>query len=133
MPTASPHRHSSTRTSLAGLIAITPCARFVGGPAPLIIGSAAGALCFLAQGIKEKMDWDDSLDVIAVHLIGGVVGTLLFGFFADTAINSEFDGIFLVTFALAKIIVRTMGLRLDEDAELQGLDQSQHAESAYTS
>ena len=49
--------------------------------------AAAGVLCFLALGIKEKMDWDDSLDVIAVHLIGGIVGTLLLGFFADTAIG----------------------------------------------
>ena len=142
--------------AVAGLVAITPCAGFVGGPAPLIIGAAAGVLCFLALGIKEKMDWDDSLDVIAVHLIGGIVGTLLLGFFADTAINGEFDGLFydgglellrdqfvaalvvgvfsfVVTFALAKIIDGTMGLRVDEDAELQGLDQSQHAESAYSS
>ncbi|MDG1696988.1 MAG: ammonium transporter, partial [Ilumatobacter sp.] len=80
--------------AVAGLVAITPCAGFVGGPAPLIIGAAAGVLCFLALGIKETMDWDDSLDVIAVHLIGGIVGTLLLGFFADTAINDEFDGLF---------------------------------------
>lgn len=142
--------------AVAGLVAITPCAGFVGGPAPLVIGAAAGVLCFLALGIKEKMDWDDSLDVIAVHLIGGIVGTLLLGFFADTAINGEFDGLFyggglellkdqfvaalvvgvfsfVVTFALAKIIDGAMGLRVDEDAELQGLDQSQHAESAYSS
>ena len=142
--------------AVAGLVAITPCAGFVGGPAPLIIGAAAGVLCFLALGIKETMDWDDSLDVIAVHLIGGIVGTLLLGFFADTAINDEFDGLFyggglellkdqfvaalvvgvfsfVVTFALAKIIDGAMGLRVDEDAELQGLDQSQHAESAYSS
>jgi Amt family ammonium transporter len=142
--------------AVAGLVAITPCAGFVGGPAPLIIGTAAGVLCFLALGIKEKMNWDDSLDVIAVHLIGGIVGTLLLGFFADTAINGEFDGLFyggglellkdqfvaaivvgafsfVVTFALAKIIDGTMGLRVDEEDELQGLDQSQHAESAYTS
>ncbi|MBC48693.1 MAG: ammonia channel protein [Ilumatobacter sp.] len=142
--------------AVAGLVAITPCAGFVGGPAPLIIGAAAGVLCFLALGIKETMDWDDSLDVIAVHLIGGIVGTLLLGFFADTAINDEFDGLFyggglellkdqfvaalvvgvfsfVVTFALAKIIDGALGLRVDEDAELQGLDQSQHAESAYSS
>ncbi len=142
--------------AVAGLVAITPCAGFVGGAAPLIIGAAAGVLCFLALGIKEKMNWDDSLDVIAVHLVGGVVGTLLLGLFADTAINGEYDGLFyggggellkdqfvaaivvgafsfVVTFAIAKVIESTMGLRVDEDAELEGLDQSQHAESAYTS
>ncbi len=142
--------------AVAGLVAITPCAGFVGGAAPLIIGAAAGVLCFLALGIKEKMNWDDSLDVIAVHLVGGVVGTLLLGLFADTAINGDYDGLFhggggellkdqfvaaivvgafsfVVTFAIAKVIESTMGLRVDEDAELEGLDQSQHAESAYTS
>ena len=101
------------------------------------------------------------LDVVAVHLIGGIVGTLLLGFFADAAVNpgileDSSEGLFyggglellkdqfvaaivvgafsfVVTFALAKTIDRTMGLRVDEDAELQGLDQSQHAESAYAS
>lgn len=142
--------------AVAGLVAITPCAGFVGGASPLIIGGVAGALCFLALGIKEKMNWDDSLDVIAVHLIGGIVGTLLLGLFADTSVNDEFDGLFyggglellkdqfvaavvvaafsfVVTYALAKAIDVTMGLRVDEESEYKGLDQSQHAESAYTS
>jgi len=142
--------------AVAGLVAITPCAGFVGGASPLIIGAAAGILCYLALQIKEKMNWDDSLDVIAVHLIGGIVGTLLLGFFADTAVNDEFDGLFyggglellkdqfvaavavgafsfVVTYAIAKAIDATMGLRVDEDSEDKGLDQSQHAESAYTS
>ena len=141
--------------AVAGLVAITPCAGFVGGASPLIIGAAAGVLCYLALGIKEKMDWDDSLDVIAVHLIGGLVGTLLLGLFADRTVNDEFDGLFyggglellkdqfvaavvvaafsfVVTYAIAKAIHATMGLRVDEDAEYLGLDQSQHAESAYT-
>ena len=142
--------------AVAGLVAITPCAGFVGGASPLIIGAAAGVICYLALQIKEKMNWDDSLDVIAVHLIGGIVGTLLLGFFADTAVNDEFDGLFyggglellkdqfvaaiavgafsfVVTYAIAKAIHATMGLRVDEDAENIGLDQSEHAESAYTS
>ncbi|MGK0273915.1 MAG: Amt family ammonium transporter [Ilumatobacter sp.] len=147
--------------AVAGLVAITPCAGFVGGASPLIIGFTAGALCFLALTIKEKMNWDDSLDVIAVHLIGGIVGTLLLGLFADAAVNpviaeNSSEGLFyggslellkdqfvaalvvgvfsfVVTYALAKTIDATMGLRVDEDAEYQGLDQSQHAESAYTS
>lgn len=142
--------------AVAGLVAITPCAGFVGGVAPLLIGAIAGVLCYLALFIKAKMDWDDSLDVIAVHLVGGLVGTLLLGLFADTAVNGEFDGLFfgggaellkdqfvaavgvgafsfVLTYAIAFAIEKTMGLRVDTDDELAGLDQSQHAESAYTS
>ncbi len=141
--------------AVAGLVAITPCAGFVGGASPLIIGTAAGVICYLALQIKEKMNWDDSLDVIAVHLIGGIVGTLLLGFFADTAVNDEFDGLFyggglellkdqfvaalavgvfsfVMTYAIAKAIDSTMGLRVDEESEDKGLDQTEHAESAYT-
>ena len=141
--------------AVAGLVAITPCAGFVGGVSPLVIGAVAGMVCFLALFIKEKMDWDDSLDVIAVHLVGGLVGTLLLGLFADTAVNGEFDGLFhggglellkdqfvaaavvaafsfVVTFAIATAIDATMGLRVSEEQEHLGLDQSQHAESAYT-
>ncbi|MFT4657969.1 MAG: Amt family ammonium transporter [Candidatus Aldehydirespiratoraceae bacterium] len=142
--------------AVAGLVAITPCAGFVGGASPLIIGAAAGALCFFALGIKEKMNWDDSLDVIAVHLVGGIVGTLLLGLFADTTVNDEFDGLlyggglellkdqfvaavvvgafsFVVTYAIAMTIQKTIGLRVDEEDEYVGLDMSQHSESAYTS
>jgi Amt family ammonium transporter len=142
--------------AVAGLVAITPCAGFVGGASPLIIGAAAGALCFFALGIKEKMNWDDSLDVIAVHLVGGIVGTLLLGIFADTTVNDEFDGLlyggglellkdqfvaavvvgafsFVVTYAIAMTIQKTIGLRVDEEDEYVGLDMSQHSESAYTS
>ena len=142
--------------AVAGLVAITPCAGFVGGMAPLIIGGLAGAICVLALAIKAKMNWDDSLDVIAVHLVGGLVGTLLLGLFADTAINGEFDGLFfggggellkdqfiaavsvaafsfVATYLIATAIQRTMGLRVSTDDELLGLDQSQHSESAYTS
>ena len=143
--------------AVAGLVAITPCAGFVGGASPMIIGAIAGVLCYLALAIKAKMNWDDSLDVIAVHLIGGVVGTLLLGFFADGSIygvddaeaglfygggielfleqllGAVFVGVFsfVVTFAIAKAIDATIGLRASEEDELVGLDQSQHAESAY--
>jgi Amt family ammonium transporter len=142
--------------AVAGLVAITPCAGFVGGASPLIIGALAGIICYYALAIKEKMNWDDSLDVIAVHLIGGIVGTLLLGFFADTAINGEFDGVFyggglellkdqfiaaiavgafsfVVTYLIALGVQKSVGLRVDEESELEGLDQSEHAESAYTS
>jgi Amt family ammonium transporter len=142
--------------AVAGLVAITPCAGFVGGASPMIIGFAAGAICYLAIALKGALGIDDSLDVIAVHLIGGLTGSLLLGFFADTQYNSlGFDGLFagggtdlladqavaavstivfsgVVTFVIAKVIDLTLGLRVDEEAEETGLDLSQHAETAYT-
>ena len=141
--------------AVAGLVAVTPCAGFVGGASPMIIGAIAGAGCFAALGIKERMNWDDSLDVIAVHLVGGIIGTLLLGFFADSAVNGDTDGLFFgggaellkdqfvaagavgafsftVTLGIAVVISKTMGLRVSEDDELRGLDQSQHAEAAYS-
>jgi len=142
--------------AVAGLVAITPCAGFVGGMAPIYIGLITGAVCYLALGIKRKFGFDDSLDVIAVHLAGGLAGSLLLGFFADAAINGAVvnEGVFLgggldllidqvvasvvtlaysfvVSFAIAKVIDLTMGLRVDEQAELEGLNVSQHAEAAY--
>ena len=73
--------------AVAGLVAITPCAGFVGGMAPIYIGLIAGAVCYLALGIKKAFGFDDSLDVVAVHLVGGLAGALLLGLFADSAIN----------------------------------------------
>jgi Amt family ammonium transporter len=141
--------------AVAGLVAITPCAGFVGEMSPIIIGLAAGAVCYLALQVKEVLRLDDSLDVIAVHLVGGLLGTVLLGLFADTNINADgADGVFygggaellkdqvvaalgvmvfsgVVSYVIAVGIDRTIGLRVDPDAELIGLDQSQHAESAY--
>ena len=141
--------------AVAGLVAITPCAGFVGGAAPIIIGLVAGAVCYLALTLKTRFNFDDSLDVIAVHLVGGIIGALLLGLFADTKVNSlGFDGVlfgggskllvnqliaigatfvfsFVVTWVVAKILDGTIGLRVNQEDELVGLDQSQHAESAY--
>jgi Amt family ammonium transporter len=141
--------------AVSGLVAITPCAGFVGGMSPIIIGFVTGMVCFFALGLKSKFGFDDSLDVVGVHLVGGLVGSLLLGLFADTAINEAgFDGLFhgggiellkdqvvasvvvlafsfVVSFALAKIIDATIGLRVTSEDEEQGLDLSQHAESAY--
>jgi Amt family ammonium transporter len=141
---------------VAGLVAITPCAGFVGGIAPLIIGFTAGVVCFLAIQLKFKFGYDDSLDVVAVHLVGGMVGSLLLGLFADTAVNSlGADGLFLgggssllgkqfvavgatlawsgvVSFVLAKVIDATIGLRVNPDQEAEGLDLTQHSETAYS-
>jgi Amt family ammonium transporter len=141
--------------AVAGLVAITPCAGFVGGVAPIIIGLVAGAVCYLALTLKTRFNFDDSLDVIAVHLVGGILGALLLGLFADTKVNSlGFDGLlfdggskllvnqliaiaatfafsFIITWVVAKVLDATIGLRVNQEDELVGLDQSQHAESAY--
>jgi len=142
--------------AVAGLVAITPCAGFVGGMSGVYIGLIAGAVCYLALSIKKTFHFDDSLDVIAVHLVGGLVGSLLLGLFADSAINAAVvnEGLFLgggadllvdqtiasvvtivfsftVSLVLGKAIDVTMGLRVSEEDEDTGLDLSQHAEVAY--
>ncbi|HVM05005.1 MAG TPA: ammonium transporter [Acidimicrobiales bacterium] len=141
--------------AVAGLVAITPCAGFVGGLAPVFIGFVAGMLCLMAIQLKFRFGYDDSLDVVGVHLVGGVVGSILLGFFADTAVNSAaVDGVFfggggdlladqvvavgatilysgILSFVLAKIVDATVGLRVTEDEEAAGLDTTQHAETAY--
>ena len=141
--------------AVAGLVAITPCAGFVGGLSPLAIGGIAGAVCYLALRLKTKFGFDDSLDVIAVHLVGGIVGSVLLGLFSDKAVNAlGADGLlngggtkllqeqvlaavvvlvfsFVVTWVIAKVLDLTMGLRVSPEEELAGLDQSQHAETAY--
>jgi len=141
--------------AVAGLVAITPCAGFVGGMAPIVIGAAAGIVCFLALQIKFRFGLDDSLDVVAVHLVGGVLGSILLGFFADKSVNAAgangvlFGGgarllgnqvlavaatlvfSFVVSYAIGYVLKRTIGLRVSEEDELVGLDQTQHAESAY--
>jgi Amt family ammonium transporter len=143
--------------AVAGLVAITPCAGFVGGMSPVIIGALAGVICYLSLKLKNLLRVDDSLDVLAVHLIGGLFGSIALGFFADkSATGIGADGVFfgggadllvdqlvavgaviafsfVVSYLIAYIIEKTIGLRVDEEAELRGLDQSQHAESAYQS
>src|SRR4051812_38705508 len=81
--------------AVAGLVAITPCAGFVGGLSPIAIGAIAGAVCFLAIQLKFRFGYDDSLDVVGVHLVGGIIGSLLLGFFADLRVNPlGADGVF---------------------------------------
>ena len=141
--------------AVAGLVAITPCAGFVGGVSPIIIGFIAGVVCFLAIQLKFKLGYDDSLDVVAVHLVGGIIGSILLGFFGDTSVNSfGFDSVFfggstgllmdqlvavgativfsaVMSFIIAKVIDVTIGLRMTPDQEDEGMDQSLHSESAY--
>ena len=141
--------------AVAGLVAITPCAGFVGGLSPLVIGFAAGAVCFLAVGLKYKLGYDDSLDVVGVHLVGGLIGALLLGLLADSSVNElAVDGLllgggagllvdqlvasvvtlaysFVVSYLLALGLKATIGIRVSEEEEETGLDLSLHAESAY--
>ena len=130
--------------AVAGLVAITPAAGFVDPFGALIIGLAAGAICFYALKIKSTFNFDDSLDVVAVHLVGGVVGSLLVGVLAVGGVGGgEQFGIQLIsvliaivftgvlTFVIATIIDRTIGLRADEDDEQQGLDLRLHNEQGY--
>jgi Amt family ammonium transporter len=143
--------------AVAGLVAITPCAGFVGGLAPIAIGAIAGAVCYLAVSLKFRFGYDDSLDVIGVHLVGGIVGSLLLGLFADVSIN-EFgrDGVFLgggwglfgdqlvavvativysfVVTAVICVVLKAFlpgGIRVDEEDEMAGLDLTQHSEVGY--
>jgi Amt family ammonium transporter len=142
---------------VAGLVAITPCAGFVGGMAPIYIGLIAGAVCALAVSLKFKFGYDDSLDVVGVHLVGGLAGSLLLGFFADATINpAGADGVFLgggfglfgeqvlavvatlvwsfiVTFGIVFVLSKVLpgGIRVPEEDEDTGLDLSQHSETGY--
>ncbi|GIU88982.1 MAG: hypothetical protein KatS3mg010_2128 [Acidimicrobiia bacterium] len=146
--------------AVAGLVAITPCAGFVGGVAPLIIGTIAGIVCFLAIQLKSLLRYDDSLDVVGVHLVGGIVGSLLLAFFADPSVNGAVTepGIFMTdggtallvdqlvavgatlvfSFVLTFVIVKALdlllpgGIRASEEEEETGLDLTQHSEVGYT-
>ena len=143
--------------AVAGLVAITPCAGFVGGMAPIIIGLVTGFICFWAVHLKFRFGYDDSLDVIGVHLVGGVLGSLLVGLFADRAVNAAGrDGVFagggwslmgeqviavvatvvfsLVVTALIALVLRAVmrgGIRVTEEEEETGLDLAEHSETAY--
>ncbi len=143
--------------AVAGLVAITPCAGFVGGMSPVIIGLVTGAVCFLAIQLKFKFGYDDSLDVIAVHLVGGILGSVAVGLFADDAVNElAVDGLFLgggasllgeqilavvvvaafsflVSYGIAVLLKTVLpgGIRVTEEEEYTGLDLTQHSETGY--
>jgi ammonium transporter, Amt family len=142
---------------VAGLVAITPAAAYVGGLAGIVFGAVAGACCYGAIQLKYRFGYDDSLDVVGVHMVGGIVGGVLIGFFADSGIiggGPDHEGLlfgggadllveqvisivavlafsFVVTFVLAKVLDATMGLRASEASETGGLDRAEHAESGY--
>ncbi|NTV09411.1 MAG: ammonium transporter [Zoogloea sp.] len=131
--------------AVAGLVAITPASGFVTPTPAVIIGIAAGIICFIAStSVKRALGYDDSLDAFGVHCIGGVVGALLTGVFANTAIDGGVPGSiitqsigvavtlvysFVMSYIILKLIDLTIGLRVTEEAERQGLDVAIHGES----
>ncbi len=142
--------------AVAGLVAITPAAGFVSPLAAMAIGAAAGAACFFAVSLKFRFNYDDSLDVVGVHLVGGILGSIMLGVFAERSINPDllvtsglmFGGAaffgkqvvavlavlafsFVVTYILARLVDLTIGLRASEEAETSGLDITLHEERAY--
>ena len=141
--------------AVAGLVAITPAAGFVSPVSAIIIGLVAGALCYLAVLAKGKIGYDDSLDVVGIHGVGGLWGALATGLFASTVWNpAGADGLFfgnpkllaiqaygafatiaysvVITFIILKIIDVIIGLRVSTEEEMQGLDLAQHSEIGYT-
>ena len=136
--------------AVAGLVAITPAAGFVRPVPALLIGLAGGAVCFAAVELKSRLGYDDSLDAVGVHMVGGLVGALLTGVFASLAVNpagaeggwmqvgrqGAAAGITLAfsfgaTWAILKLVDRLVGFRLPAEAEDSGVDLAEHGERAY--
>ncbi len=140
--------------AIAGLATITPAAGFVSPNGAIAIGLIAGLVCYLAVNLKSRIGFDDSLDVVGIHGVGGITGTLLLGIFATTAANP--DGVngllygsagqlgvqaigvvvvsgyaLVVSYVLLRLINGVMELRMPEDAEVSGMDASEHSEAAY--
>ena len=139
--------------AVAGLVAVTPACGFVDPVGAILIGAVAGAICALAVGLKFRLGLDDSLDVVAVHFVGGLWGTLSLGFFAVPSVKSE-GGLFygggltqfwpqiltalivtawsaIMTTLIGYAIHKTMGMRVSEASERSGIDVTEHAETAY--
>jgi Amt family ammonium transporter len=139
---------------VAGLVAITPACSAVNPVGAILVGIVAGALCALAVGLKYRFGYDDSLDVVGVHLVGGVVGTLLIGILGTAKAPAGVDGLlygggvdqlwrqavaagvvmvfsFVLAYVIGTAIQKTIGFRIDEEAEINGVDLATHAESAY--
>ncbi len=141
--------------AIAGLATITPAAGFVGPNAAILIGLLAGAGCYYGVTLKGRFGYDDSLDVVGIHGLGGVIGTICLGIFASKLVNpGGADGLlagnpaflgtqifgvlvvgiyaFSLSWVLLKVVDVTMGLRLPIDSEVSGLDLSEHSETAYS-
>ena len=141
--------------AVAGLVAITPAAGFVGPMAAMIIGFVAGGLCYAAIFLKTRLGYDDALDVVAVHGVGGFWGALATGLFASTVWNPDgANGLFfgnphqfvvqltgavaaiaysmILTFIILKVTDTLVGIRVQDEEEVQGLDLTQHSEIGYS-
>ncbi len=136
--------------AVAGLVAITPAAGFVGPISAIVIGAVAGVICYIAVLAKSKLGYDDALDVVAVHGVGGLWGALATGLFASVGATGLFFGngyqfvvqvvgagavigySAILTYIILKGIDAVIGLRVDVDEEVQGLDLSQHSEIGYS-
>ncbi len=141
--------------AVAGLVAVTPAAGFVGPMSAILIGIGAGILCYLAVLAKPRLGYDDSLDVVGVHGVGGVWGALATGLFASKAVNAAgADGLFfgnpaqlgiqalavlvtlvysfVLSWVLLKLVDALMGLRVSREEEVAGLDLTEHSESGYS-
>jgi Amt family ammonium transporter len=141
--------------AVSGLVAITPACAFVAPWAAVVIGLLTGAVCSLAVSLKFRFNFDDSLDVVGIHLVGGAMGSILIGFFGTTRVNElGFDGLFYggglallgrqiasvlivgvfsftVALLLGLLVEKTIGFRVSRDAEVEGIDLAEHLESAY--
>ena len=141
--------------AVAGLVAITPACAFVAPWAAVVIGLIAGILCSLATGLKYRFNLDDSLDVVGVHLVAGIWGSLAIGFFGASSVNSVgLDGLFygggtgllakqsigvalvgaysfIATLIIGYAIEKSIGFRVKRDVEVAGIDLNEHAETAY--
>jgi ammonium transporter, Amt family len=139
---------------VAGLVAITPSCSSVSPIGAIIVGAVAGVICALAIGLKYKFGYDDSLDVVGVHLFGGLWGTLAVGFLATAAAPAGVNGLFygggvdqlwrqavgafavmfysgIMTFLIGLLLHKTIGFRVSEEEERAGVDESEHAETGY--
>ncbi len=138
--------------AVAGLVAITPAAGFVGPVSSILIGAGAGVICYFAIVAKSKLGYDDALDVVGVHGAGGLWGALATGLFACKTYG-QFDGLFfgnprqfgiqavgafsaiayslVLSFVIAKVIDKTIGMRASREDEFNGMDLTQHSEVGY--
>jgi len=141
--------------AVAGLVAITPACAYIAPWAAVVLGLFSGIFCSLAVSLKYKFGFDDSLDVVGVHLVGGIWGSLAIGLFGTSVVNSiGLDGLFygggtallgkqalgvalvagysfIATLIIGYAIEKTIGFRITKDAEIEGIDLKEHAESAY--
>jgi Amt family ammonium transporter len=140
--------------AVAGLVAITPASGFVGPVSAVILGAVAGVLCYLGVLAKSRLGYDDSLDVVGVHGVGGIWGAIATGLFASKLINpTGNDGLFfgnpgqlwiqvvavlativysfVITVIILYIVKAVVGLKISEEDEVVGCDTSEHGETAY--